>query len=787
MEYAEFKSNITISSNVYLRKTIDGVSVSLEDDPDFVSNVTGKIALGETDKRCKSTYKKGKLSNTQLLELQEGASCYYDKLGEETFGPVMVNGERIWACRCENIDCSRYESCMNHNYAKRINRINQDDDITVIYKTENNLTFKSLEIDFSQEGQDEKLFHPIPNNPITPKFEHDIKNELLLDNTIELPHDYVKINDPSLIVQSTIDENILVNAGPGTGKTHTVIERLEYIAINNLVDDLSNVLVLCYTKSAEFVINQRLEQGVIEGRLQPEVQSICILTFDSFATKYLDLIEEEYINLSYNQRIALFNKKINPIDFEDFEYVIIDEIQDLVNERGNMTLNIITCLKCSYLLLGDKCQAIYDYESCLEEQMNSVEFYSALESLFKNTGKKYEFYKNRRQNTTLAEYSTSIRKSLLNSTPKEVVTFINNQKKLLPILGTEFYDTLRQNSNTIAILCRSNGQAELISNNLHRKGIDHLLLRQNQRKILYHRWIADMFWDFSNDYIKKEDFIQRYYIRVKENLTEAEKYFQILRDFTIGDENNQLPGIEKTKLLKALRISIDPSKELLVNSNINLTVSTIHKAKGKEFDIVYLVDFLLDENCETTEEARVAYVAVTRSKENLHLLTSNVANGCFDKSKSQRTFAKNFKAQKYPFCSKIALGYDCDLNTNSFLTSSLSKSVFIQEYIATKVNVHDPITLKLDDNMYKVIHSEYEEDVVLGELTQSVVEQILECVLIKKDSNLPPFLHSLYISNIVTCYQDNISSNMPSQFKESAIWLGIEISGFAKINWHYGE
>ena len=81
------------------------------------------------------------------------------------------------------------------------------------------------------------------------------------------------------------------------------------------------------------------------------------------------------------------------------------------------------------------------------------------------------------------------------------------------------------------------------------------------------------------------------------------------------------------------------NKELLISTknDNNITLSTIHSAKGLEFDNVYIID-LIDGNFPSAnsieelenlkpelyeEERRLFYVAMTRAKKSLNLLSYN--------------------------------------------------------------------------------------------------------------------------------------------------------------------
>ena len=136
----------------------------------------------------------------------------------------------------------------------------------------------------------------------------------------------LRIVEQEQIIAADSDARIWVNAGPGTGKTYTVIQRLKKLLQEEYE---GTILVLCFSKNAVQVIRNRLhdtlgyqaDQFLDEKRLE-------IRTFDSFAT-YM-LADELNSKWNYDTRIEEFIRMIqrNPgVLDEILHYVIVDEVQ----------------------------------------------------------------------------------------------------------------------------------------------------------------------------------------------------------------------------------------------------------------------------------------------------------------------------------------------------------------------------------------------------------------------------------------------------------------------------
>ena len=161
----------------------------------------------------------------------------------------------------------------------------------------------------------------------------------------------VQVTEQATIINASISERIWVNAGPGTGKTYTVIQRLKKLLSSELD---GAILVLCFSKNAVQVIYDRLQEAIgYQADALISDGQLVIRTFDSFATYMLE--DELNPAWNYNKRIEEFIKMIgrNSGALNDMlEYLIVDEIQDTVGVRARMLISMLDELTCGVLLFA---------------------------------------------------------------------------------------------------------------------------------------------------------------------------------------------------------------------------------------------------------------------------------------------------------------------------------------------------------------------------------------------------------------------------------------------------
>lgn len=767
------ESNINIVSNIYIRS-----NENITKDYEYIRHITGVKLL----KYIKNNY--SGFQSIRMTEVQEKivkeTDCPYAKNKEISFGPIMKDGSLVWACHCEYTPCFNHSKCMELSDSLPIQRENkpvlppEKDDLDDFLK-QLGITFDGENLQFERKHI---IIEDTPEKVYVKKFKEPEITENISDK-------YEIIKETDCIINSPIDSHIILNSGPGTGKTYTIIQRLIYILMHSLCP-AEQIYILCYTRSAKKLIEYKIDDAVRTGLIPASAKNICILTFDSYASYFLMALQEQdeikvnFTDCSYNDRIKLFNKYISEEDFEDVGYFIVDEIQDLVNDRAEMVLNILKHLKCGYLLAGDRCQSIYDYEADDDATLDSVEFYRRAEKQFPDDMLRYEISVNRRQSIALAEYSSDMRDVLLHKGIREQNIHAKQiMMKFAENIKIETYIKNLQHSPSVstAILCRSNGEAEYISGLLCEKKLPHILNRGVNNTVSLPKWIADIFWDYCHETISKDDFMERFCFRCNSKIN-SEKIWGILCRLADSDDMITLSVI---KLISALAETNNIPNELYEESPL-LTVSTIHKAKGSEFDRVILVDSDIEESSTSAEEARIRYVALTRPKNQLITMKKN--RTYFRRTMSGRVIRTNIhspykRLKKY--CSNIVVGLTGDVNCCSFVSGEFDNALALQEYITNNINLYDELSVirSQSNERLEIMHKEH----CIGTLSRSMLDEIKMGIDATDYSyNLPDTLTNVYVSGITTEILKRFDSSVPVEFQKSKICYGIQITGLAKLN-----
>lgn len=610
------------------------------------------------------------------------------------------------------------------------------------------------------------------------------------------------------IIIAPASEKIIVNAGPGTGKTYTLIARI----INMIQEqglDPDGILVLCFSRAAVEVIEQRLEQAYKNGEVGINWHSVEIRTFDSFATSILawaieedkDALLNESFSLQgmdYDARILAAKEllKNDPDVISQCEHFIVDEVQDLVSVRADFVEQIITDLpeECGYTLLGDACQSIYDYQM-RSGQTSSEDYYRWLFS----SQKKAHLVSldiNYRQTTELENIGEQFRNTILTGDVIKMEHGLENAK--IKIENTKelnlkhpdpdiFYKIM--GNDTLAILTRTNGQALLVSTWLRTANVPHKV----QKRLAdheYDRWIADIFYDYPNDTITYDEFAEY----VQSNFRCTENRCDSLWNALIqaqSDKNRKRYYIDE--LLHGIVIN-GKNKELYTKDDSEkITISNIHRSKGREFDHVILLDDIFggSEQENNAEEYRVAYVALTRAKKELLKTELGPQYIYLDKGGDRRAYKNIFNRRKKPMLSDVEIGRHGDLDLFSMASPETQR--IIQDLDAGTRVILRRNKEKSDNNgfiTYEIHIEDSENNSKIGYTSMKFAHELER--ISRKVYNIPKAkdvfaqvypaeFTNLFVENVITVIAPfNPEATGAKKYGSMMIWRGISLSGFGK-------
>ena len=184
-------------------------------------------------------------------------------------------------------------------------------------------------------------------------------------------------SEQNLIIEAKASQRLLIDAGPGTGKTAVACARIAHL-INGHFCAPHNIIVVSFTNTAVYEIRERIKTYLTDSNLASNIK---ITTLDSFAGKLRLGFDSIQTNPgSYTEGITRASKLIfsdpNVAEYvSEIEHVFIDESQDIVGERGLFILELLAKLQpnSGVTIFADEAQAIYGFTNDMPEETDLIE------------------------------------------------------------------------------------------------------------------------------------------------------------------------------------------------------------------------------------------------------------------------------------------------------------------------------------------------------------------------------------------------------------------------------
>jgi len=437
------------------------------------------------------------------------------------------------------------------------------------------------------------------------------------------------------VISAPPDRCILVEAGPGTGKTAVACARVAHILKQGIPG--SHVLLISFTRTAVAELRQR----IIDAFGSPEqAATVTISTLDSYAwSLHVGFPDAGVppILAGYDANIEKVLGKFGEKDaglieyIQRFDHVLVDEYQDIVGIRAALLAEVIRHLRsdCGLTIFADSAQAIYGFTTDESSNLQADGSVGSAEEAYLALLTIRDFENHALQKIYRTDEQGLLR--LLDESRRVVLeTGVSGGARLAKIRGRiealaprrcnrDDYDGLRGRDDTL-VLYRRRTEVLLNSSFLSTNGVEHRL-RMSGMPALPKSWIGRVLAEIITTEVRRSEFStlwrERMLPRPAEGASEDLAWLTLRR--LAGSRRGE--GVEMLALRNLLARARPPSE--LCDPDMGSRgpiLGTIHASKGREAERVLLMlpsaeGGADDSNLE--EESRVLYVGATRARREL--------------------------------------------------------------------------------------------------------------------------------------------------------------------------
>ncbi|WP_181773444.1 UvrD-helicase domain-containing protein [Amycolatopsis pittospori] len=613
------------------------------------------------------------------------------------------------------------------------------------------------------------------------------------------------------VVTSAWNDKLLVSAQAGAGKTTTLIHRIEHLMTVEGIE-ASEILIWTFSRAAAQVMRTRAGRNAVAGR-RARTQ-----TLDSWASSLL--LEAgnrpEYLSShGFDRRIELATAAIENGVVEETErgapaHVIIDEVQDLVGPRREMVESFLDRFPdMGFTVVGDSAQSIYGFQVS-DPQARADEaglFFRWLRASFGDELREVVLDDNFRARTVEARIALPYGERLqrLTDIPEaetEAASLLHVLRSRLTEvasfgkLDTPFaQDSLRDFAGTTAILCRDNAQVLLLSEKLGQLDVPHRIQR-SPRSGAAPAWMAGLIAATGAATLSQERFEQLLPELEMSANVDIEETWRSLRTVAAGARNQLDPAVLRRAIAEG-RLPDDLAAPL----PHPILVSTVHRAKGLEFDRVLIAGFdatarWRTDEMDTTAEARLLYVAMTRARDDLYRVecpdTWTLRKGVHLSTPIQRWYVGGRERWKRvgvesletDVCHEAPAGVRAPGNDPAAAQRYLRDCVRPGDTVVLR-RLHDLPTSPAETPPYGIFHT----DTPIGEVSETFRQDLWR--LLKQSGGYQVKRWPYLITGLrIDCVETVVGSTAVTErhgLGDRGGWLAPRLCGLGRFDWTHAE
>ena len=430
------------------------------------------------------------------------------------------------------------------------------------------------------------------------------------------------------IINQDYSARLTVQALPGFGKTDTIARRIIKLYEEDRIR-ADEIMCVSYTRAAVKMMKERLAE-LLKKENKRFPASIKILTLDKYATASNFQMDEKYSVINYQYTWKKFLELLDDetkYDWRDshkeLKHIFFDESQDITNanyeprRQACEKLIELASKDCGITVCGDTLQQIFGYAA-----RNKDEKISLLQNLEKDKKiKSFELSTNyRAKDSKQLELVEDLAINIMRMDADEIESMDN---PLVNIARESKGDQIFYAVDNSLILFRKNVDVLNAAYNLQSLGKDYRLgVRPDTLESYYEGWVNKFFryfYDNGLDEVSRDEFDKffkslpaRY--QLDKNI---DGIWQLIYNYCSSGEESVSIELFSEKLKRSSNKLIE-----FVSSDYGFRgpkISTIHSSKGTEAEIVNIDNYFEDKSISNVDEAKVAYVAISRAKKKVKI------------------------------------------------------------------------------------------------------------------------------------------------------------------------
>jgi AIPR protein/AAA domain/UvrD-like helicase C-terminal domain len=482
--------------------------------------------------------------------------------------------------------------------------------------------------------------------------------------------------DQTGVIEAPSSDRLLVDAGPGTGKTAVACARVASL-IHEAGISPANILLVSFTRTAVAELRSRIASYLGSESVAAAVR-IATLDAEAFRLQTGFSCGEVDFSAGYDENIAKVISLINAgsDELDDYlrrmKHLIVDEAQDLYGPRATLVIQLVRSVtpQCGITVFADPGQAIYGFT--VEDGWKE----NAGLSLLAQLGSEQPPFEGRTLRTIHRTDSPQLISIFSGTRPLlargDMAGHEQLRSEILARAAGQFPDDDElRNGNSRLLLYRFRRDVLSRSQVLSDAGIEHRI-RMSSTPACVHPWIGWLLAFTRTRYIDARGLASQFVARDMATIfpgIDPESAFHLLRGLAPGDAN-RIDLKRLCSMLSRTRPSIEVCSPDL--GRAGPIVSTIHASKGREADDVVLsLPPRPEDGDNIGEETRILYVGATRPRRSLVALDAASTKAYRLASGRIWRVANSSKPGNYLWAT-VELGLDWDVNTTARVRPPLS-------------------------------------------------------------------------------------------------------------------